>query len=100
MVHTPARSTGHGSEVPAEYVVVYVAVALVVWFVVTLYAARHLARTEPRPLVPAGETAPKAPTGGQIGEAVFIGFMAAFLWPASAVAGGLWLAVRHMTRTA
>lgn len=49
---------------------------------------------------PVGESAPKVPTNDQIGEAVLVAAFAAFLWPASAVAGALWLAVRRMTREA
>jgi hypothetical protein len=90
------RSRSHGSsDVPTEYVIAYIAVALAVWITVAVYAARHEAATDHRSN---GPTPP--PDKEQLLSGVTIGALAAIAWPVTAIGAGVWLAVRRLTHPA
>lgn len=89
----PTNSSHPGDGPPAEYVIPYIAIGLLVWIVVAVAMARHEAADDHR-----GDGPPPPPDKDQLISGVMMGAAAAFAWPLTVVGGGVWLLVRHFTR--
>lgn len=78
-------SGGSGGDAPTSFVIGYAVVALLVWVGTALLLARHPDESGHPAFEP--------------GEAVVGGFLAAVVWPLSAVAACVWWLVTLATRT-
>jgi heme/copper-type cytochrome/quinol oxidase subunit 2 len=89
----PGGNDSDSVDIPTSWVIGYMVVALIVWIIVAVAVVLYEAATER--LGPG----PVQPTGDQMIEGLVLGATAGIVWPLAIVAGGIWLLVRHLTRT-
>ncbi|MFD8234028.1 hypothetical protein ACFV20_19370 [Streptomyces sp. NPDC059696] len=90
----PVRSRSHGSsDVPTEYVIAYITLALIAWIIAAVAVARYEAADEHR-----GDGPPPPPNKEQLISGVMMGACAAVVWPLSLAAVGVWQLVRRLTQ--
>lgn len=89
----PSNSGHSGDDPPAEYVIAYLVVALIVWIVVAVAVTRREAADQHR-----ADESPPVPDKDQLVEGVLAGLAAAVIWPVSLVAVGVWRLVRRLTQ--
>ncbi|MFI1485768.1 hypothetical protein [Streptomyces sp. NPDC020747] len=78
---------GHGSDVPWQFIVGYIAIGLVAWFVTAVLVLRHDQAKKGRPVDSEDRFV-----------AVFSGLVSFIGWPLVVVGYGIWRAVEHYTR--
>ena len=90
----PVRSRSHGSsDVPTEYVIAYITIALIAWIIVAVAVARYEAADEHR-----GDGPPPPPDKEQLISGVIMGLAAAIVWPLALAAVGVWQLARRLTQ--